>query len=282
MPAAASRVPALRSALSGPARKPLSRLAHHPDAVTQSAGNLEQGAFRAARARSAGRHGRAARSSAIPRRSGASSSITPPTTARMSAAPGAESGSRQRIAHRRGRGVALQRRALAPLFSPREVADFAAAMQRVAARVGVERLVAAQGWRVRRRRPHGAADARSAGADTFLARAWARAERVSARGDPVFQQFGRLDPLDLSGAPEFLPRIGRLRGRSALEFFAARSTPSSPRRRRCWNGAPAPARSFDAAAAARDPETGAADPRADIRANIVTFIGAGHETTANG
>ena len=30
---------------------------------------------------------------------------------------------------------------------------------------------------------------------------------------------GRLDPLDLLGAPAFVPRIGRLRGRGALKFF---------------------------------------------------------------
>ena len=34
-----------------------------------------------------------------------------------------------------------------------------------------------------------------------------------------FDTFGRLDPLDLLGAPAFVPRIGRLRGRGALEFF---------------------------------------------------------------
>ena len=33
---------------------------------------------------------------------------------------------------------------------------------------------------------------------------------------------------------------------------------------------------------AKDPETGQGLPDADIRANIVTFIFAGHETTANG
>ena len=34
-----------------------------------------------------------------------------------------------------------------------------------------------------------------------------------------FDSFGRLDPLDLLGAPDFLPRLGRLRGRPALKFF---------------------------------------------------------------
>ena len=37
-----------------------------------------------------------------------------------------------------------------------------------------------------------------------------------------FNTFGRLDPLDLLGAPKFLPRLGRLRGRDALAFFDER------------------------------------------------------------
>ena len=36
-----------------------------------------------------------------------------------------------------------------------------------------------------------------------------------------FNTIGRLDPLDLLGAPKFLPRLGRLRGREALAFFAS-------------------------------------------------------------
>ena len=34
-----------------------------------------------------------------------------------------------------------------------------------------------------------------------------------------FNTFGRLDLLDLLGAPAFVPRIGRLRGRETLKFF---------------------------------------------------------------
>ena len=35
-----------------------------------------------------------------------------------------------------------------------------------------------------------------------------------------FDTIGRIDPLDVIGAPNFLPRIGRLRGQDALKFFA--------------------------------------------------------------
>ena len=48
-----------------------------------------------------------------------------------------------------------------------------------------------------------------------------------------FDTIGRLDPLDLIGAPAFLPRFGRLRGRGALEFFA-RAVDDIIGGKRCW------------------------------------------------
>ena len=112
-----------------------------------------------------------------------------------------------------------QRRALAPLFSPRVVADFAPAMHRVA-RAAVARLD---------RRP----DAAPVDADREMALITLQVleQTLFSQGlarDPAefqkavtsyFNTIGRLDPLDLLGAPKFIPRLGRLRGRAALEFF---------------------------------------------------------------
>ena len=88
-----------------------------------------------------------------------------------------------------GESWRLQRRSLAPLFSPRHIAEFALPMQKVAAAT-VERL---------RRRRDGAvtdvgesdvaAGARGAGADPVLARPRTRAERLSACGDELLRQF---------------------------------------------------------------------------------------------
>ena len=47
-----------------------------------------------------------------------------------------------------------------------------------------------------------------------------------------FETIGRIDPLDLLGAPAFVPRLRRRRGRSALEFFDWRSMRSSKSGRR--------------------------------------------------
>ena len=98
-----------------------------------------------------------------------------------------------------------------------------------------------------------------------------------------FDTIGRIDPLDLLGAPNFLPRLGRLRGRDSLDFFAsAVDDIIAARRALLASGAQRAERHSDAAAA----RAGSRDRQGhvsvdDVRANIVTFIGAGHETTAN-
>ena len=181
-----------------------------------------------------------------------------------------------------GEAWRVQRRALAPLFSPREVAGFVGAMQKVAAET-VERL--------KRRRD---------GAVTEVGEVMARVtlemleqtlfSQGLGREPSAFQSavtrymdtFGRLDPLDLLGAPAFVPRIGRWRGREALKFFdEAVDGIVNPRRAMIAAGREPPRDVLTLLLAARDPETGRGLPEANIRANIITFINAGHETTAN-
>ncbi len=84
------------------------------------------------------------------------------------------------------------------------------------------------------------------------------------------------------GAPEFLPRIGRLRGRATLKFFDEAVDAIVKRRRALIaEGAEPPRDLLTLLLAARDPETGRGLAEDSIRANIATFINAGHETTAN-
>lgn len=176
-----------------------------------------------------------------------------------------------------------QRRALAPLFSPRQVADFASAMHRVA-RAGAKQISPSS-------QPHpvdiqvemATVTLRVLEQTLFsqgLAREASEFQRAVTR---YFETIGRLDPLDLLGAPAFLPRIGRWRGRESLGFFAsAVDDIISARRRLLDEGQPAPQDLLTLLMRALDPETGRGMSLDDVRANIVTFIGAGHETTANG
>lgn len=96
--------------------------------------------------------------------------------------------------------------------------------------------------------------------------------------DRLFETMGRVDPLDLLRAPEWLPRVTRIRGRKAMAFFRQIVKDTVAMR-------------FDRMA--RDPDVPedfltlllrAEGPdgltRAEIEDNIITFIGAGHETTA--
>jgi cytochrome P450 len=182
-----------------------------------------------------------------------------------------------------GESWRLQRRSLAPLFSPRQVGEFAPPVQRVAATV-VDRL--------RRRREGAVADVGELMSRTTLE---VLEQTLFSQGigrDPsafqramtdYFDTIGRVDPLDLVGAPSFLPRLGRLRGRAPLGFFnQAVDAIIEGRKALLDRGGEAPRDLLTLLLGAKDPETGLGMPEADIRANIVTFIGAGHETTANG
>jgi cytochrome P450 len=176
----------------------------------------------------------------------------------------------------------IQRRALAPLFAPRQIADFAPAMHRVA-RAAAERYAAA---------PQGCVSDVAADMARVTLEVLERTlfSQGLARGAEAFQQavtryfatFGRLDPLDLVGAPAFLPRIWRLRGGATLRFFAAAVDDIvEARKTLIASGATPPNDLLTLLLRAQDPQTGRAISEEDVRANIVTFIGAGHETTAN-
>jgi cytochrome P450 len=97
-----------------------------------------------------------------------------------------------------------------------------------------------------------------------------------------FDTQGRIDPLDIFDAPRWIPRIGRILAQPSVDFFdkAVRQIVAS-RTALIESGAPAPPDLLSALIAARDPDNGKGLSDEEVGANIVTFIGAGHETTAN-
>ncbi len=179
-----------------------------------------------------------------------------------------------------------QRRALAPLFTPRMVQAFAPAMVATA-----EWLV--QRWSPLRpgRRLNVAAEMSVATLEvlqrTIFPEGLSRDPRDFANGmSNLVNAIGALHPFDVLGAPDWLPRVGKRSPAPALKFFNdAVDDILAARRAR---GAE-PAQAADKASRdlltmlldARDPQTGEALSEEEIRANVVTFIGAGHETTAN-
>ena len=102
---------------------------------------------------------------------------------------------------------------------------------------------------------------------------------VAADVDALLHHMGRIDPLDMLAAPAWLPRLTRIGGRQVLAKFRALVRSTMEKRK---------------AAIARDPQSAPRDfltlllevegPQGlsteEIEDNILTFIGAGHETTA--
>lgn len=176
------------------------------------------------------------------------------------------------------------RRTLAPLFTPRSIAALAERMIAPA-----ERTVA----RMLRRRSGRIVDISTDMtrvtydilAETMFSNAIAGgADAFGKALTRYFETQGRIDPLDVLGAPAQLPRIGRWMARPAISFFEAQVRAIIAERQALHAGGgwqPEKPDLLDALLNARDPETGTGLSEAEVGANIVTFIGAGHETTAN-
>lgn len=173
-----------------------------------------------------------------------------------------------------------QRRALAPLFAPRIVKGFAATMRdaaeglvaRLDSRVGevvdlaveitrttldvLERTIFSDGF----------------GGDR---------ETVRKSMKRYFEAVGRIDPFDILGLPQITPRRGQIK--AELRFFETAIDTVIARRERmlAQRDEDAPHDILTLLLRARDPDSGRRLSDPEIRANILTFIAAGHETTAN-
>lgn len=95
----------------------------------------------------------------------------------------------------------------------------------------------------------------------------------------LLSTMGRVDPFDLLKAPKWVPRLTRIRGRKALSFFRkiVADTMQARRERIAANPGEAP-EDFLTLLLRQQGENGLTQE--EIEDNIITFIGAGHETTA--
>ena len=98
-----------------------------------------------------------------------------------------------------------------------------------------------------------------------------------------FEVAGRIDPFDVLGVPDFVPRLTRWKVRPMLRYFdqAVNAIIAARRLKLAQSPDDAPRDLLSALLAARDPETGQAMSEIEVKANILTFIAAGQETTAN-
>ncbi len=174
------------------------------------------------------------------------------------------------------------RRTLAPLFTPRRTA--AQATQMAAA---VERTLAV--WRAL---PEGAiVDVERAmsrltfdilSETLFSGEIGEDAAAFERTLNTAVGTLGRPDPLDVLGAPDWLPRLTRLAGMPSVRRFGRLVGDIVARRRARIAADPATASDdlLTALLRAQDPETGAGLTDAEVESNVLTFILAGHETTA--
>ncbi len=97
-----------------------------------------------------------------------------------------------------------------------------------------------------------------------------------------FNTIGKISPLDILGVPDFVPRFSRLRVRSTLKLFESAVDRVTSARQRILAEQPdeAPDDILTHLLQAFDSPTEAIT-EAELRSNILTFIAAGHETTAN-
>lgn len=174
-----------------------------------------------------------------------------------------------------------QRRTLAPFFSPKMVSNLSAIMVAAARRM-TERLHSHEGETI------DVADEITRTTLDILARTIfsdglgrSPAEFQEWMKD-YFETIGRIDVMDLLGVPGAIPRPGHWRMRHTLRLFEDAVDRMIFDRRRCL--------AEDSDHAAQDvlslllkakTDGGATLSEQEIRANIFTFIVAGHETTAN-
>ncbi len=181
-----------------------------------------------------------------------------------------------------GQNWRAQRRALAPLFARKTVMNFSAAMIDAADRL-VERLAQREG-RVTDMAVEATRVTLEVLERTIFSDGLGRnAEDIRVAMKNYFETIGRVDPFDMLGVPSAVPRPGRWKVRPMLRLFESTidSIIATRRERDAGNSDDAPRDILTLLLKATDPETGEPLTEAEIRANILTFIAAGHETTAN-
>lgn len=102
---------------------------------------------------------------------------------------------------------------------------------------------------------------------------------IAADVDEYLIRLGRPDPLALLGLPDAVPRPGRRRGLAAVARLRARCHRVIEARRADARGS-MPDDLLGRLLQASDPDTGERLDTQAIVDNVVTFVGAGHETTA--
>jgi cytochrome P450 len=178
----------------------------------------------------------------------------------------------------------VQRRTLAPLFARRTVTSFTEAMLCAADRLSDRWRRFAPGQIV-----DVAAEVTLLTLDVLALTIFSDGiggdfEDFRSAMNAYFGSIGRIDAFDLLGVPSFVPRFGRGRLLKTMAYFENVIDEIIDVRRRRLDVAQDCGSTEDLLTLllrALDPSTGRAMSLAEVRSNILTFLSAGHETTAN-
>lgn len=170
-----------------------------------------------------------------------------------------------------------QRRAAAPAFAQRHVEALGPVMT-AAAEASSRRLAAATGP-VDLFQETVAATFEVISDVTFSGDGTFDREAVHSSIDAYISQTAKVSLLDVLGLPAWLPRPGRLFSGPGLRRMKALADQAIARRAEVA-GREGPPDLLDLLLDAQDPESGRAMNRDELRDNLLTFIVAGHETTA--
>ncbi len=171
------------------------------------------------------------------------------------------------------------RKAIAPVFSPRHIAGFGEAM-RDKAQAYAETLAAAARANATRDISRDMTEVTF----TILSQTLFSGEIVTTSGDfagdvaRLLHTMGRVDPFDFLKLPAWVPRLTRFGGRRMLNHFREMVDQTMARREAEMARGAAVPDDFLTLLLRQEGDGGLS--REEIKDNIITFIGAGHETTA--
>lgn len=168
------------------------------------------------------------------------------------------------------------RKAMAPVFTPRHIHGFAASMLAVTNRFAERYENPDEPFDMAH---HMTELTFEILAETLFSNQIAgNPETFGEQVERLFETAGRVDPLDIIGAPEWIPRINRLRGRKALAYFRRLVTETVDMRKNIIASQTTLPDDFMTLLLEIEGPDGLTRP--EIEDNVITFIGAGHETTA--
>ncbi len=170
------------------------------------------------------------------------------------------------------------RKALTPVFTPRRVEGFAAPMRAVA-RARAEELAQTDGATIEM-----SDETSRLTLHILLACLFEDTDldvvRFTRNIDRLFAVAGTPHPFDLVGAPRWVPRIGRGEAMRVVEELRSQVRAVAETRRSLIEGGGTPPADFLTLLLQTGAEDGAPLSDEDVVDNLLTFLSAGHETTA--